>query len=281
MTLAKPMLAKVYKDDLYRPGMLVQPKLNGVRAMYMDGQLVSRGHGLEAGKVWAEGRMRHILDALKDVKGVILDGELYCHGMSLQQINSRASVNATEPHEDEKALTYCVFDYVSRTPAVKRQVALVHLFSRFMAGRTSIQLVTTYRTKSKSDGLAHFERAKRAGFEGLMYRHPDKPYAIVGEHPRKDNRVDWLLKRKDWLDDEATIVRLNEGKNRFEGTLGSFTLLWNGVEFDAGSGMSDPERHQYWALGDKMLGQWVKFQYEMTSDDGKPLKPVVLLVNTP
>ena len=51
--LSRPMLAKTYGDGpscQYKPGMLVQPKLNGIRALYHNGTFVSpsliRGHAV-------------------------------------------------------------------------------------------------------------------------------------------------------------------------------------------------------------------------------------------
>lgn len=273
------MLAKVYDHSQYRPGMLLQPKLNGIRCLYQNGHMFSR-----EGEVWSTNCLTHIRHEL-DLLGVgdnILDGELYVHGMSLQQINSRVAVKRVEPHKDEAVIQYHIFDYVSRENMVERCVKLCSLFRESLP-LTSVKLVPTFVSRSKLDADRHHERFKSSGYEGTMYRHPARQYAIVGEHRRKDNRVDWLLKRKDWLDLDAVVVRVLPGNpdGRFCDTMGSFELDYNGTRFEAGSGPTDMERAEYWRLRDRLAGCRVKIKYEMFSDGGVPLKPVIIQVDLP
>lgn len=271
------MLAKVYERKLYRPNFLAQPKLNGIRCLYQSGNLVSR-----EGEVWSHNCLRHIREAVKHLApgNNILDGELYCHGMSLQQINSRVAVKRVDPHKDEYSVQFHIFDYVSRLPMIERSLRLADMF-RNAEQVYGVQLVPTYTTRSIIDADKHHQQFKSLGYEGTMYRCPLSSYAIVGEHKRKDNRVSWLLKRKDWLDLDATIVCVIEGNDDFEGTMGSFELDYKGTRFRAGSGPTHQERAEYWKLRDKMPGLTVKIKYEMLSDTGVPLKPVIIFTELP
>ena len=271
------MLAKVYEPRYYRPTFLCQPKLNGIRCLYQNGNLVSR-----EGEVWSHECLRHIRLAIQQLEpgNNILDGELYCHGMSLQQINSRVAVMRVEPHKDEYAIQYHIFDYVSRLPTVERMLRLTEMF-KSVSDIYGVSLVPTFVTRSEADADRHHLQFKSLGYEGTMYRCPTSPYAIVGEHPRKDNRVSWLLKRKDWLDLDAVIVQVLPGEDSFSSTMGSFELDFNGLRFKAGSGPTHSERAEYWKLRHKMPGLRVKVQYEMLSDSGTPLKPVIIQVELP
>lgn len=274
------MLAKVYKDSLYQKGMFVQPKLNGVRMMARGEYLVSRGSGNEQGEVWQPNRLTYIRMALEYLReDIIWDGELYCHGMSLQEINKRASVTSAKIHIDEGALEYHIFDYVSREPAYQR-IAYLSRVARTLQGRF-VKIVPSFYTSSALDASRHYERFKSQGYEGMMYRTGHMPYAIPGEHSRKDNRVGWLLKRKDWLDLDATIIGLDEGEGKCAETLGSFRLQYGDKTFSAGSGPTDAERAEYWKLGPRLLGCLCKVKYEMLSDEGVPLKPIVIQVELP
>ncbi len=275
----KPMLAKPYEQKLFVPGSFVQPKLNGVRCLYQNGRMVSRD-----GHLWAPSTLCHIRQTLEAVElhNNILDGELYVHGMSLQNINSRCAVMRVEPHADEAVIEFHVFDYISREPMVQRVVKLASLFKDTAALSSGpVKLVPTFLCRSLHSLDRFHDRFKREGFEGTMVRHPQKPYAIPGEHPRKDNRVSWLLKRKDWLDLDALIVRVVEGEDGFAGTMGSFELDYNGKRFFAGSGPTHDERAEYWANRHRFTGMRCKVQFEMLSDSGTPLKPVIIQVELP
>lgn len=278
--LIRPMLAKVYRPDLYTPGMFVQPKLNGVRMMAHGQHLVSRGNGLEAGEAWSESTLTHIRNELQQLRSdIIWDGELYAHGLSLQQINSRVAVKRVSPHEHESQIQYCIFDYVSREPSFQR-IAFLSRLSREIS-TTHIQFVPTFLTRTSLEASQHYEKFKSMGFEGMMYRSSHMPYAIPGEHKRQDNRVSWLLKRKDWLDLDATIVGIDEGEGKLSGMMGSFRLLYGAKEFHAGSGPTDAERQDYWRLGPRLMGCLCKVKYEMLSDEGVPLKPIIIQVELP
>ena len=71
------------------PNFYVQPKLNGVRALYHRGQMQSRGLSNEEGKIWNTPVIAHLLEELNKLipPFLLTDGELYLHGKSLQQIN--------------------------------------------------------------------------------------------------------------------------------------------------------------------------------------------------
>jgi DNA ligase-1 len=83
------------------------------------------------------------------------------------------------------------------------------------------------------------------------------------------NRSCTLLKVKSFLDNEAVIVGHEPGKGRHKGRLGALVLEWNGKRFNAGTGLSDAERNNPPAIGQK-----VTFAYQELSTDGIPRFPV-------
>jgi ATP-dependent DNA ligase len=288
--LVRPMLAKTYEPRYWNHGgMFVQPKLNGVRAMYKNGKFMSRD-----GVVWSENCLSHIRAALAALpEHVVLDGELYLHGISLQQINSRVAVMRQYPHDLERSVSYYVFDQVSTEGFAVRSSELSLLWREYIAERdaTHVPLVQTHFIALPRAADPLFYHYKELGFEGLMYRHPLMPYSLPDICGNKENRSPWLLKRKTWLDLDAEIIEVCAGNNRLAHTCGSVSLRFEDLDtgkvvyFSAGSGLSDLQRDELWRRREDISdafscrAPWIcKIQYEMLSDSGVPLKPTIILI---
>jgi len=277
------MLAKTYQDGpscQYSPGMMVQPKLNGIRLMYLNEQFVSRGMGLEQGKVLDIRRLIHIRPLLLRFPNIVLDGELYRHGMSLQQINSRARVASTDAHPDEIALEYHVFDYVSRMPFAERFIHLVQLF-RDLPPNGKLRLVPTYLTRSEQEANRHYAQFLSEGYEGMMLRRPDSPYALSDTCSRKDLRVADLLKRKVWIEVETVIRGVESGEGKHANTMSKFVLQWGDKVFRCSSGPSDAERELYIQLGTKLHGCKCRIEYRELTEYGTPFNARITHVELP
>ena len=273
----KPMLAKKWQDHKKKveSAFIVQPKLNGVRMLYHNNFCQSRDE-----KFWGANCLGGIREILRDLPdNIILDGELYCHGMSLQQINSRISVNRKEPHKDEGRIEYHVFDClcVDSLDATQddRILRLDTIFRQLSSGL--VKLVESRTCFSDAEADMHYSCWLDAGYEGMMYRR-NAPYGILSNCGNKENRWDTLLKRKDWLDEDCECIGIVEGEGKYRGSTGSLLLQFpdNNATFSAGSGLSDMERQQFFF--DPPVGAKVKVKYEMLSDAGIPLKPVIILV---
>jgi len=274
-TLIRPMLAQKYHPKRFIPGMFVQPKLNGIRALYQNGQFVSRD-----GIVWNENCLSHIREALKNVPPeIILDGELYKHEMSLQEINKRIAVNRITPHKDEASVGFAIFDIVSRLPFAERYLD-PKVEWKYPFGHA--YKIPTYLVDVEDQATNLFYTFKKLNYEGLMYRCPHSGYSIPEECGNKQNRSFALLKRKTWEDMDVAISFCVEGKGKYRGTLGAFGFFTpNGQPFTAGSGLTDMQRHLYWRYKDDLIGCICKIKYEEYSDVGIPLRLTIMLVNEP
>ena len=274
------MLAHKFNDHKHKlpEKFYVQPKLNGIRAIYNNQVFQSRDEVL-----WHPSVLAHLTAQLEKVISphFILDGELYVHGWSLQKINSAVSVNRLSPHKNTPSIEYHVFDLIDTTrpelPFADRVELLDALLARTIYHNTpNIKVVTTSRC-----GLliaeAQYSMYKAAGYEGLMYRHPDAPYGILENCGNKENRWACLLKRKDWMDDdfEITDFEITTGDKGFRG----FKLTCrahNGNYFRVGSGLASEEVDEFEVS--PPIGRKAKVRYEMLSDDGTPLKPTLEIV---
>lgn len=268
----KPMLAKKFRPDRAIYPLFCQPKYNGIRALFLRNHFQSRDQ-----HQWDPAVLPHLLTELTEL-GIPFDGELYCHGMSLQQINARVAVNRRSVHDDVQSVKYYIFDIISREPFHRRAQALESLSMRI--NHPSIVFAPTYRIESQKEGDYYFKQFIGDKYEGMMIRTPNDPYGLETECGNQENRWNYLTKRKERMDVNAKIMEVNEGTGKYQGAVGSFTLqLLNGIMFNAGSGLTDDERNTYWKYKDDILGLNVRVEFEMFSDDGVPLKPTIALVD--
>jgi ATP-dependent DNA ligase len=272
----KPMLA--FKDWKRIPfPCYVQPKLNGVRAMWIPGQgLHSRDEVM-----WNPAAVPHIVEGLERVKHP-LDGELYCHGMSLQQINSRIAVKRTKVHADVLKVSYNVFDIAmpySFHLRNERLRSIQHLFG------PHITVVPTVFCNTEQEAELCYRLWRSQNYEGMMYRDLQHEYGYHKKDAQpgwrvcgnKENRWNCLQKRKEWLDIVLPVRGVEEGKDGMRGTCGSLVFVLDGHEFTAGSGLTRQQRAWFWARrhDESIYNINVSLKYEMLSDTGVPLKPTI------
>lgn len=273
----KPMLAKKYVPRKVQFPCLIQPKLNGIRGIYTGGDTMqSRSNGLDVAKLWNPDVVRPFVEVLQKLK-LNVDGEFYCHGMSLQKINSRIAINSNQPHRDIDQLTYNIFDIISDLPQNIRLEKLEELEGQL---EYPVKIVQTYYCVSSSFAEQAYRNFRDEGYEGMMYRTYDAPYGREHNCPNKENRWNCLLKRKEWQDMDCTCVGVNESSEFIaikEPHLATLQLRTDdGVVFNS-AGMDHSQKVNY--LHNPPIDKRVKIKYEVLSDSGKPLKPCILLVN--
>lgn len=255
----RPMLAHVLALKKMPPPFAIQPKLNGVRCLYQNGIMTSRDE-----IPWSLTMLTHIRNELTTLNlppTWILDGELYVHGWSLQQINSAVAVKRNEPTDQTFSVTYNVFDTVSLQGFLTRFKAIAPL----LRDLKHTKIVPTHLCNSHDEADALYLHYRKLNYEGIMYRRLDSPY-----EPNK--RVHTLLKRKGWCDDEFEIIGVVEGEGRCEGMVGALVCrASNGQTFNVGTGFDDVTRRQF--LSSPPIGLFAKVQYLSLSDGGIPLNP--------
>lgn len=205
--MIKPMLAELFENSVHdieeyfsaseSNFLIAQPKLDGVRAIATKDGLYSRN-----GKPLAPNFHKRLQPFFKDHPEVVLDGELYVHGQTLQQILSLVKLDKADQ------LKFWAFDLVSEEPQYRR---LEHLMEFHFNGEMdansqdqhSIHL-TTMATVRSLDEIAEKAIDWMAHFEGLMLRHPAMPY--------KPGRSLGLLKLKPWETEEGILQSLDKAK---------------------------------------------------------------------
>ena len=229
MTIIKPMLAHKYNPDKADYPAYIQPKLDGVRCVFTKDGAYSR-----TGKEFKN--VDHIKKDLKVVfnryPDLILDGELYNHGLKDDFEKIISLVRKTKPtqeHRDEaeQLVQYHMYDIASYPHATYEwRMHFINTLTDSAIVRTSkcLRIIKTEVALDYDNALNKHEKYLKQGYEGSIYR------SMTGQY--KNTRSWDLMKFKDFEDSEATIIGYETGKGKRQGTIGKFIMQDDeGVEF--------------------------------------------------
>ena len=252
----------------------VQPKLDGHRCLagVKDGIVVMYSR---QGKVI---NLPHILTELQALydkgqwSGRVIDGELYLHGDSLQSISSL--IKKLKPESEN--LHYHVYDidldkcYRDRFQALKALESVAENCD--IKSHWSVLGTTVADTQEQVDAL-HAKHLSE-GYEGSMLRQFDMPY-------ESGKRSKSLLKKKDFKDDEFTIVGVSKGKPNIR--LGLEVGIYEcqtkeGKTFTVTAPGNAQERHDHAQNGHENIGRSLTVKYFNYTPDGVPFLPVALRI---
>ena len=248
----------------------VQPKLDGVRCLaYWDGdsvKLMSRG-----GKPWEN--CEHIVDELEMVmpKGCVLDGELYIHGSTFQEITKLVK----KKRQASVDVQYHVYDIprVNGEDAGtwdERFTELQKFYGVLYENKCStIDVVSSYTASNESEVYQLQSRFLEEGYEGAIVRE------MHGEY-RFGYRSRSLLKVKNFMDSEYEIIDFTTGVGKFDGCVVWICVTENGQEFKVVPQGTMEERKDMFVNAKKHIGQLLKVKYFELTDDGIPRFPVGL-----
>lgn len=259
------MLAWDYYDlksfDEPRP-MIIQPKLNGVRAIWhhIEKKFISRD-----GKVFPEHVIPHLYEQARRCQlPWSLDGELYNHRLPFQTIAGMVSPNRVEAAKDIETICFVVFDIISTEITVANRFKTLALVP---FNRLAFHLVELANTATINTELDNHLLAK---YEGIMLREPDSVYTV--------GRTRNLIKVKRLQHRLVIITDIIEGTGKFRGKLGALKVVLRDVahsdiHFKIGGGkISTEDRAHIWQRRKDLIGHIVTIGFSETSAEGKPLK---------
>lgn len=258
----QPMLASRWDNlrdrvvvDKQHP-IYLEHKLDGSRCIATKDLLQTR-----TGKEWVA--TPHILEKLKPVfekyPDLILDGELYSHSSedNFQEIIS--IIKKTKPTEEDlkkskEYIQYWIYDVPSMHANFKeRYNFMLKLFEDFPdVFDNSFVLVKAFEVTDKSVVKDYLERFVSEGFEGAIIR-LDKPYEC--------KRSKYLMKYKQFNDEEFPIVRIEEGRGNLAGKAGRVVVDVDGVEVAAGLKFSHDQAVEIWNNRDNLVGKLATIKY--------------------
>lgn len=285
---AKHMLAKQadkVKDSTIEKVKVwaVSRKIDGVRCSFYwkDGEVktASRGGGHYDYSTYQLREHPKLVEFLSKHPDWVLDGELYKHGKSLQQISGAARMEKTVVGCDW--IEYYVYDImIPNTPFEKRQEYLNELqifLNQYEFNPEREWQKNDLRMHVVPQEYVHGNNKKQQimdlhnqyvseGWEGCVARDISKPYKYGG-------RGSEMVKFKMYQDAEFEITGLSEGLRPEDMC---FTLKTeDGIEFKAKPMGSRELKEQYREDLNKLIGKMATVKFFYLSDEGTPLQPVL------
>lgn len=279
----KPMLAKqadkVTNPKIYDKIWLASRKIDGLRCLiYMgdNGKLhtASRGamnYDAAMGDILEN---KHLREMIGDTK-LILDGECYHHGYTLQQLNSIARTQKTAVDYD--VLQFYWYDIVDPNSTFDERFSLMKDIrdkmnlsfdpeKEFSAEELRIQFVPQEEVIGWDNMMKLHNQYVAEGWEGLVIRDPDKVY-------RPNGRTNDMIKIKKYSDMEVKVISYELGLRGSE-DMTFRCVLPNGIEFLAKPFGDKSIKEDYVANFDKEYkNKSATIKYFCLSDSGVPLQP--------
>ncbi len=286
--IIKPMLAKqadkVTNKKIYDKEWIASRKIDGTRCLMYYNPEDDTIHSASRGGEHYDAATSHLREdpVLREIfhnmPHLILDGELYKHGKSLQQISGAARMEKNA--YDCDWLEYYVYDCIDLEKldiVAKDRINLLKSIQdsygfgfdpdrEWKEGELQIQFVPQVPVTGWDNMEKLHTQYVEEGFEGLVIRNPDKPY-------KPNGRTNDMIKIKMYKDAEFEITGLSEGLREEDMC---FTLVTeDGIEFKAKPMGTRELKQQYRDDLDQLIGKMATVKYFYLSDEGCPLQPVL------
>lgn len=284
--IPKPMLAKqadkVTNLKIFDKEWYASRKIDGLRALIYqakDGSL----HTVSRGSMNYDAAMYEIINHPDLIKifnenpGLIMDGECYHHGYTLQQLNSIARTQKTAV--DYEVLQFYWYDIVDTNSTFDERWALMNDIKdqynlsfdpekEFDDEELRLQFVPQLIVSSWNAMMDLHNEYVSEGWEGLVIRDPDKVY-------RPNGRTNDMIKIKVYKSDEFLITGYELGLRGNEDMV-FICETKEGKEFKAKPHGDRAQKDWYVENFDSdCLNHYAVVKYFYMSDDNIPLQPSV------
>jgi ATP-dependent DNA ligase len=252
----------------WAPPYLVQPKLDGerCRAVLRNGSVTL--FSSEENEILSVPHITRTLEtSLNGLPDMELDGELYSHGLNLQEIHSIVS-RKVDLHPNFESMNYHIFDLVQDGPTVQRITKLYALPPIEFVYKVPFQICHNF-----DQVMAQLEWSMSEGFEGIIVRHIEAPYIR--------RRSIYMMKFKPRREDVYEIIGSVEEISQDgvpKNSLGA--LICRSPEsptelFNVGTGFTRDDRLRLWESRESLPGNFVRVKYQhLTSLRGVPRSAV-------
>lgn len=273
VTLYSPMLAESTISILEFP-LYLQRKYNGVRALAVKNN----------NKITLYSRQRNLYPALDYIKielydvlpdNLYLDGELYKHGMPLQEISGFVRNENSFSGEVEYVVYDCFIpnqqlNFIDRLNILKSLKPIKY-----------IKIAETFEVHNQSELNQLYESFLSDGYEGAIIR-----FNRYYEYSDNKRRSKYLIKMKPVKDHEFAIVDFSESKKgKSAGALMITCETENGLQFQVTPTLEIIERKELLIkmreiesngkthFENNWLGKPLIVYFDSLSKDGIPLQP--------
>lgn len=254
-------------------------KIDGVRCSfyYKDGEVRTASRGGEHYD-YSTTFLREnpkLIQFFENHPNIVLDGELYKHGKSLQQISGAARLEKTTAGMDW--LEYYIYDVMDSTKMFEERLEVLHDIESELSlgfnpnkeweeGELRFQMVPQEKVVGWTNIQKLHDKYVSEGFEGVVIRDPSKVYNFGG-------RTNAMIKVKMYKDAEFEIVGYEEGLRPEDMVFVCQTEL--GARFEAKPMGPRELKYEYLDRMDEIIGKMATVKYFYLSDEGVPLQPVL------
>lgn len=250
--------------DKWEPPYIVQPKLDGERCRALiSGDNVT----LVSSELNEIISVPHIKDAIRRLHlqdGMELDGELYVHGWSFEEIHSVVSRSANL-HPRYQDMQFHIFDYID---AQQDDIQGKRIYSlAYMNLQDPLIRVPYHMAKTLPEIMEHYNTYLSESYEGIIIRNIFYPY----ERKRSTGIMKFKPKKLDHYQIIECVEAVDKSGNP-KNMLGAFTCTSSeGTIFNVGAGtLSHDERKEIWANRSNFSGMVCEVQYQNISPNGVP-----------
>ena len=241
------------------------PKLNGVNATFhrTNGTITitSRGGELYPSIPHLESDIHSIMDLTTSDE---LNGELYIHGESLQNITSAVK----KPKPLSLSLEFAIFDLADK-PTMKyidRRAIMLDVESILLPVDSPIYFLTGVVCNSHAELESHYNQCMHQKLEGTVIKHPSALY----EHNKRSNRM-WKYKKTQSAEFQIQSFKLDKYGHPI------YTCLTpSGATFSVKRNGTSAERLSDASVASENIGKWLTVEFETYSDSQIPLKGIGL-----
>jgi DNA ligase-1 len=200
----KPQLAEDAIIDAVRFPCIVQPKIDGVRALNINGTLTGRSlkpfEGFGITEYFSKGEF-HRLDGEMTLGGNPCNTDRLCS-------NTTGAMGRFKDVTEMADLHWHVFDDLSTSslPYIERYKRLHYYVQRLDHPR--VHLVPMYEVFGPNELQRYINQFANEGYEGTIIRNPDAPY----KEGRATKKGQELWRVKPWADAEILVTGITEGE---------------------------------------------------------------------
>ena len=272
------MLAAAFtREEALNFPLLATPKIDGVRALKVNGHLVSRSF-----KSIPNVAIRRLMEEILPDGA---DGELSINLDFQETVSAVMSVHGPVPDN----LKFYWFDFVQKSGTdipYERRVHCINMYMKVHGDPVAIIVpLVPEQINSVKELNAYETSVLEQGYEGVVLRAPNGRYKCG----RSTVKEGLMIKMKRHEDHEAVIVgtqelmhNMNDGKKDNFGNVKRSSVIKNkvrsgilgaivaatedGVVFKIGTGFTNEQRRAFWAIREELAGKIVKYRYSQAYD---------------
>ena len=248
----------------------IQPKLDGYRCVYKDGELRSSN-----GNIFANVNLPDYFKDLLNVGEWVLDGEIYLHGWKLKQITSLVN---SEKNPIPEGLKFVVYDCMpvdewdkesSDTPYEDRLKQLRQLLNDRVANYKRVLDISCDIVESAAEAVKLYRKYLTNGYEGVMIKDTSGLY----RWKRVTLKSGGMLKLKPYKEVDLIVTGIYDGEGKYEGMAGGIICDYLNSSIRVGSGFSDSDRKKMAEKQNSYIGKTAEIKYFEETDEGKLRDP--------